>query len=65
MKTLKPYLFTLLSLFLTSTVILSCSNENNETNDLNASQITLEPQTLETPTIENPKEVIPVKPYSI
>jgi hypothetical protein len=65
MKTIKPYLFTLLSLFLTSTVILSCSNENIETKDLNASQITLEPQTLETPTIENPKEVIPVKPYSL
>ena len=65
MKSIKPYLFTLLSLFLTSTMFISCSNENNEANDLNANQITLETQTLETPTIENPKEVIPVKSYSL
>ena len=31
MKTIKPYLFTLLCLFFTSTVFLGCSNENSET----------------------------------
>lgn len=60
MKTIKPYLFTLLSLFFTSTVFLSCSDEGVETKDLNPNQIILEPQTT-----ENPKEVISVKPYSL
>lgn len=60
MKRIKPYLFTLLSLFLTSTVFLSCSDENIETNDLNANQVTSESQT-----IENPKEVIDINPYSL
>lgn len=59
MKTIKPFLFTLLCLFFTSTMFISCSNENVETNDLNASQITVEPQTLGRPT-----EKLPVEPYS-
>jgi hypothetical protein len=60
MKTIKPYLFTLLCLFFTSTMFLSCSNENFEENDLNANQIKEETQV-----IQNPKEVIPAKPYSL
>lgn len=60
MKTIKPYLFTLLCLFFTSTVFLGCSNENIEDYDLNANQITEETQV-----IQNPREVIPAKPYSL
>ncbi len=60
MKTIKPYLFTLLCLFFTSTMFISCSNENVETNDLKASQIKVEPQTLGRPT-----EKLPVEPYSL
>lgn len=61
MKTIKPYIITLLFFFLTSTVFLSCSKDDIITNDFKPSQAASETNIIE----ESKVEEVVVKPYSL